>query len=67
MAISPTSNTIVSFPAGALNPPGTPIISQVSETQKDIFSTFANVGQSALLQNPVTDAINGVDTNIHQF
>lgn len=64
MAISPTSNTIVSFPTGALNPPGTPIISQVSETQKDIFSTFANVGQSALLQNPVTDAINGVDTNI---
>jgi len=64
MPISPTSNTIVSFPSGALNPPGIPVISQVSETQKDIFSTFANVGQSALLQNPVTDAINGFDTNI---
>ena len=64
MPISPTSNTIVSFPSGALNPPGIPVISQVSETQKDIFSTFANVGQSALLQNPVTDAIKGFDTNI---
>lgn len=64
MAISPTSNTIVSFPAAALDPGGIPIISKISETQKDIFSTMADVGQSALLQNPVADAIGGFDTNI---
>jgi len=64
MSVDPSSNTIVNIPSAAINPSGFPILTTITETQKDIFTTFADIGQSALLQNPVTDAINGVDTNI---
>ena len=40
MGIAPSSNTIVTFPTGAVEPGGNPVLSQISDTQKSIFQTF---------------------------
>lgn len=64
MGIAPSSNTIVTFPTGAVEPGGNPVLSQISDTQKSIFQTFSDVGTSALLQNPVASAIGGLQNNI---
>lgn len=54
----PTSNTIIDFPSGALNPSGDTIISQISETTANLISTMLDSGLNSVLQNPVVETIN---------
>lgn len=63
-SIIPTSTSIISLPQSAIAPGG--VFNGVIGTtgQRDIFTTIVEKGRSALLQNPVGDAINGITTNI---
>jgi len=64
MSIIPVSNSPVSPPGSYDNPPGAPITTSWSPTTQSIFETVNESGQSAILQNPVTDVIGGLDTNV---
>lgn len=62
--IIPQNNSAVTVPSDFASPPGVPIITSVSDTQRGIFEIINDSGQAAILQNPVSDVINGLDSNI---
>lgn len=64
MTISLNSNSIISFPYEAIYPGGTTQTVQSSAIQKSILTTIVEEGQSALFQNPVADAIDGLSFSI---
>jgi hypothetical protein len=65
-----SSHETPTIPAVAINPtdpsgsPLTMLTSPMSESTKEIYNNIVEIGQSAILQNPVTDAITGLGTNI---
>lgn len=62
--IIPTSTSTVALPTDFLNPPGTPVLTTVSDKQLSIFETINESGQAAILQNPVSNIIGGLTTSI---
>lgn len=62
--IIPTNTSGITLPGSFLNPPGTPILSAQSETEKSIYTTMVEQGQGALLQNPVANILTGLDTSV---
>lgn len=63
-SIIPTTSSVVSIPSTYATPPGSPVLSGMSDTSMSIFETINSAGQSAILQNPVANVINGMDANI---
>lgn len=63
-SLIPTSTSIVSLPTNAINPGG--VFSGVIPTtgQRDVFTTIVEKGRGALLQNPVSDAINNLSSSV---
>ena len=62
--INPTTNSPVPIPQPLISPSGIPSGVIASETQKGIFQTIVDSGRSAVFQNPVGDAIFGMQENM---
>lgn len=64
MSILPINNSPVYIPGSAIYPPGEYTGAISSPTQKSIFETIAGEGRSAIFNNPVGSAINGLDYSL---
>ncbi len=67
MPVNPISNSPISIPGSSANPGGIPPGTIASPAQQSIFETFINEGRSAIFQNPVGEAITGVNGNLSEI
>lgn len=64
MSVVPISTSPITLPSDSLYPPGEYTGNLGSDTQKSIYQTMLDQGRSAIFQNPVSDAISGLKTNL---
>ena len=60
----PLSTTPIVFPGGAIYPPGSTQLVQVTPTQRSIYQQMISNGQASLFQNPVLGSINALGGNV---
>jgi hypothetical protein len=63
-SIAPTFTSPIAIPTEYLEPPGDYTAVQNSAAQESILNTISDIGESAILQNPVTAVITGMGTGI---
>jgi len=64
MTVNPFSGSPISIPSEFATPGNLPIGVMPSGTQQNIFQTFVEQGRTAIFQNPVVGAINGLTEEI---
>jgi methyl-accepting chemotaxis protein len=64
MSITLNPSSIVSFPSEAIYPTGSTQVVQLTPTQRSIFTSIVEDGQSSLFQNPVSEAISGLSFSV---
>jgi len=67
MPISLNPSSIVTFPNEAIYPGGSTQVVQTTPTQKSIFTSIVEDGQSSLFQNPVGDSIAGLTSSVNSL